>query len=211
MAAFTLNDKPLYFGLGIGAGVAVLLLVLVHFLMIEGMNEQITTMEGQIAELDKKIEQGRTAEKKLQQFRAEIDRLQQELEKLRRILPSTKNTEEIIQKIKALVDQGGFVLNRMTFPKLGSPSSDPYIEWPIVISVDGRYHELAMLYNRLGNYSRIINVENINVKALPVQFDRTINAEFTAKTFVYAEPVEADTKSKKSKPKPGGESKGEGE
>src|SRR5207253_1022925 len=112
--------------------------------------------------------------------------------KLRRILPSTRNTEEIIKKIKSLVDQGDFVLHKLTFPKLApAQGGDPYAEWPISISVDGRYHNLAILFNRLSNFSRIINVEQINIHALSNQVDRTISAEFVAKTFVYQEPKEA--------------------
>jgi len=132
--------------------------------------------------------------------------------KLRRILPSTRNTEEIIQKIKALVDQGDFALKKLSFPKkLESKGGDPYAEWPITVSVDGRYHSLAIFFNRLGNFSRIMNVENITISALGTQTEKTITADFTAKTFVYVEPGEGKTE-KKAKPggaKPAKESAGE--
>src|SRR5207253_5558818 len=112
--------------------------------------------------------------------------------KLRRILPSTRNTEEIIKKIKSLVDQGDFVLHKLTFPKLApAQGGDPYAEWPISVSVDGRYHNLAILFNRLSNFSRIMNVEQINITALPTQTTKTITSEFIAKTFVYVEPTTA--------------------
>lgn len=207
--ALNLNDKPFYVGLGIGLVIAIVLVVGVHFWLVEPMNEQIRADSAKIAELDKKIEQGRAAERKLQQFRAEVDRLQEELEKLRRILPSTRNTEEIIQKLKALVDQGDFVLVKLVFPRLGTPKAgDPYAEWPIAVSVRGRYHELAILFNRLGNYSRIINVEQIVINALPSQIDRTISADFIAKTFVYVEPTVADDKDTKNKKKPAAQKEG---
>src|SRR5438105_3480242 len=117
--ALTLADKPWYWGAGIGLVVAILVLVGTHMYLVTPINEKIHADETQIADLDKKIEQGRAAERKLPQFRAEVDRLKVELEKLRRILPSTKNTEEIIQKIKQLVDQGDFTLRQLTFPQPG--------------------------------------------------------------------------------------------
>lgn len=200
--AFTLNDKPIWWGLGIGVVLAALIIGGTYYELITPINDKIAADVSQINELDKKIEQGRAAERKLPQFRAEVARLQIELEKLRRILPSTRNTEEIIQKIKALVDQGDFSLKKLIFPSLGAPKSgDPYAEWPIQVSVDGRYHNLAILFNRLGNFSRIMNVENIAIRALPVQVEKTITADFVAKTFVYVEPKPAsDTKTAK----PGG-------
>jgi len=200
--AVSLNDKPLYVGLGVGLVIAALLIGATHIWLVTPIVDEMHSDEAQITELDKKIDAGRAAERKLPQFRAEVARLEQELEKLRRILPSTRNTEEIIQKIKALVDQGDFILKKLTFPDLGAAKGgDPYSEWPISVSVEGRYHNLAILYNRLGNFSRIMNVENIQIKALPVQVEKTISADFIAKTFVYVEPVDTKT-DKKSANKP---------
>ncbi len=199
--AFTLNDKPIWWGALIGAVLAGLIIGGTYMYPITAVNGKIAADVAQINDLDKKIEQGRAAERKLPQFRAEVGRLQIELEKLRRILPSTRNTEEIIQKIKALVDQGDFSLKKLTFPSLTTPKSgDPYAEWPIEVSVEGRYHNLAILFNRLGNFSRIMNVEQISIKALSVQVEKTISADFVAKTFVYVEPTAATAETKAAKP-----------
>ena len=187
--AFTLEGKPWYYGIGIGVALAGGIVWAANAYVIAPVDAQIKAAEAQIKELDTKIEQGKSAQRKLPQFREEVHRLELELEKLRRILPSTRNTEEIIKKIKSLVDQGDFILRKLTFPKLAPASGgDPYAEWPISISVDGRYHNLAILFNRLSNFSRIINVEQIAVNALSTQVDRTITSEFVAKTFVYVEP-----------------------
>ena len=184
-----LEGKPWYYGLGIGLFLAVLCVGLVQYLLIGDIDAKIKDDDGKLTALDNQIAQGRAAERKLPQFREEVARLQVELEKLRRILPSNRNTEEIIKKIKALVDQGDFLLRRMTFPALGTPQgSDPYAEWPISIEMDGGYDNLAILFNRLSNFSRIINVEQFTITGLPSQVDRTISASFTAKTFVYVEP-----------------------
>src|SRR5579872_6984702 len=208
MADLGLEGKPWYFGLGIGIVLAGVLIWLAQWQLVTPVDNDIKAAEAQIKDLDTKIEQGRSAQRKLPQFREEVHRLELELEKLRRILPSTRNTEEIIKKIKSLVDQGDFVLHRLTFPKLvQAQSGDPYAEWPISITVDGRYHNLAILFNRLSNFSRIMNVEQIKITALPTQTDRTITSDFVAKTFVYVEPKEEPAKAAAAKPggaKPGG-------
>jgi len=207
MAALTLEGKPWYYGIGIGLVLAALVVWLAHWQLIQPTDDQIRAADAKIKELDTKIEQGRSAQRKLPQFREEVRRLELELEKLRRILPSTRNTEEIIKKIKSLVDQGDFILHRLTFPKLVQASSgDPYAEWPISITLDGRYHNLAILFNRLSNFSRIMNVEQITITALPVQTDRTITTDFVANTFVYVEPKEPE----KPAAKPGGAKPGGG-
>ncbi len=197
--ALTIDDKPWWVGLIIGLVLAAAALYGVEYLLVKDIKKGIAEAETQIGELDQKISQGRAAERKLPQFREEVKRLELELEKLRRILPSNRNTEEIIKKLKSLVDQGEFTWRNLSFPSLNKETSDPYVEWPISVSVDGRYHDLAILFNRLGNFSRIMNVENIRISALPNQETKTIAANFVAKTFVYVEPQATET----DKAKPG--------
>jgi type IV pilus assembly protein PilO len=201
--ALTLDDKPWWMGLLVGLVLAGGILYAVETFVAKDIKKDIVTLDNEIAELDKKILQGQAAERKLPQFREEVKRLELELEKLRRILPSTRNTEEIIKKLKSLVDQGEFTLNRLSFPPLGETSSDPYVEWPIDVAVQGRYHDLAILFNRLGNFSRIVNVENIRITARSDQERETISSEFIAKTFVYVEPPEPAAPAE-GEAKPGG-------
>jgi len=184
-----LDGKPWYYGLGIGLFLAVVCVALVQYLLIGDIETKIKSADSQLTALDNQIAQGRAAERKLPQFREEVARLQVELEKLRRILPSNRNTEEIIKKIKALVDQGDFLLKKISFPAIGAPQgSDPYAEWPISVEMEGGYHNLAILFNRLSNFSRVFNVEQFTITALGSQLDRTVATSFTAKTFVYVEP-----------------------
>ena len=186
--ALSLDDKPWWVGLVVGLVLAGAVLYAVEAFLVKDVKREQSSAEQKIEELDKKIQAGRAAERKLPQFREEVKRLELELEKLRRILPSTRNTEEIIKKIKSLVDQGEFTWRNLTLPSLSKKTSDPYVEWPISVAVDGRYHDLAILFNRLGNFSRIVNVENIKISALSNQETKTIAANFVAKTFVYVEP-----------------------
>jgi type IV pilus assembly protein PilO len=193
MAGLSLDGKPWYFGLILGLVLAAVIIWVANYFAIADLTKQIEGADNQLRDLDTKIEQGRSAERKLPQFREEVKRLTADLTKLRSILPSTRNTEEIIKRIKTLVDAGNFTLRKLTFPPLApAQGSDPYAEWPISISVDGRYHNLATLFDHLSKFKRIVNVEQISIAALPTQAERTITADFTAKTFVYVEPKEPE-------------------
>lgn len=193
MAGLSLEGKPWYFGLLIGLVLAIAVIWGVNYALIGDIDNQISAADAQLKDLDTKIEQGRSAQRKLPQFREEVNKLTADLKKLKDILPSTRNTEMIIKKIKQLVDAGNFVLRKLTFPKLAAvQGSDPYAEWPISVSVDGRFHNLAILFNSLGNFPRVINVEQISIGALSVQADHTITADFVAKTFVYVEAKEPE-------------------
>ena len=187
MATTGLEDKPWYFGVIAGVVLAAGIVAGVHYTLVTKINQGISSAESEKQKLQSKIAEGRAAEQQLPQFREEVARLELELQKLRRILPSSKNTDEIIKKIKSLVDQGDFLLKRLVFPDLVQ-SDDVYSEWNISVSLDGSYHDLALLFNRLSNFSRIMNVEQFTITALGSQLDKTTTCDFVAKTFVYVEP-----------------------
>jgi type IV pilus assembly protein PilO len=201
-----LEGKPIWWGLGIGLGAGLLIVFGVHWYFVSNtgaINDQIAQASSEMDTLNVTIEKGRAAERKLPQFREQVQELERQLEKLRRILPSSRNTEEIIKKIKALVDQGDFDFKSLKFPDLPETASGdvPIVEWPISVAVSGNYHDLAILFNRLSNFTRIMNVDQFTITARSQQETRTIESEFIAKTFVYIEPKEAPAE-KKPGPKP---------
>src|ERR1700741_915789 len=134
--AITMDDKPWWVGLAVGVVLAAVVLYLADRYVVKDIKKDIVAADEKIADLDQKISKGRSAERKLPQFREEVRRLELELEKLRRILPSQKNTEEIIKKMKSPVDQGDFTLRRLACPPLTPKGTDPYAELAISVSVD---------------------------------------------------------------------------
>src|SRR3954467_5717452 len=107
MATLTLDDKPWWVGALVGVVLFGGILWAVKSYVIEPIESQIRDAEGRIAELDKQFEQGRAGGRKVSQSREEVRRLQLELDKLRRSLPASRNTEELLKKGESLVDQRG--------------------------------------------------------------------------------------------------------
>ena len=98
------------------------------------------------------------------QFREEVKRLELELSKLLQILPSKRNTEELIKRIETLTRQGDFTLKKFTPGEF--IQKDFYAEWPIDIQVEGTYHNLALFFDRMSRFSRIVNVEDMKITSL---------------------------------------------
>jgi type IV pilus assembly protein PilO len=181
-----LEEKKWWVAGLIGLGIGIALAVALHYFWLRGVNEEIARKTTELKGLQDEIQKGRAAERKLSQFREEVKRLELELAKLLQILPSARNTEDLIKRIEALTRQGDFTLKKFT---PGEPvAKDFYSEYPIDISLDGTYHNLALLFDRMSRFSRIINVEDMKVGSILGTADaagKSITANFVAKTFIY--------------------------
>jgi type IV pilus assembly protein PilO len=190
MAIAALKERPWYVGLAAGVGVALLLVGLAWWRLYSPQRQRIRSQDAKLSELQGKIQEGRAAKQRLPQFREEVRRLELELDKLLRILPARLNTEDLLRRLRALAEQGDLDILRITPGNLSD--KDFYAEWPIQISLQGTFHNLALFFDRIGRFSRIINVDNLAVRDIDPTRNQghSINAGFTAKTFVYREEEE---------------------
>ena len=178
-----LEDRPWYYALGIGLAVGIAFAGAVHYMWFRNLNQEIANKRTELEGLNTEITKGRAAERKLSQFREEVKRLELELSKLLQILPSKRNTEELIKRIETLTRQGDFTLK--TFKPGDFVQKDFYAEWPITVAIDGTYHNLALFFDRMSRFSRIVNVEDLKVGSLNDTPGKSIQSTFTAKTFIY--------------------------
>lgn len=187
-----LEGKPYYWGLIVALVTGGVLFWLAHQVKFEGMHAQIRSQESRLTDLQAQLTKGRIAKQQLPQFREEVRRLEGELDKLLRILPARRNTPQLLRRVRALTEQGDFRILRIQ-PR-GFVDRDFYSEWPININLEGGYHNLALFFDRISRFSRIINIDNLVVTNLRGggASTHTIGATFQAKTFVYKEPPAAE-------------------
>ena len=184
-----LEGKPWYISAAVAVGLTLAIVFGANWAM-SGKKEQITRQQNHLMDLDRQINDGRSAERSLPQFREEVGRLELELSKLLRILPSRRNTEDLLRRIRTLTEQGDFSLLAFT-PRDLSPR-DFYYEWPILIRLNGTYHNLALFFDRIRRFSRIINIEDLRVSSLRGGGHHTIGASFVMKTFLYNDPEDQE-------------------
>jgi type IV pilus assembly protein PilO len=75
-----------------------------------------------------------------------------------------------------------------------------HAEWPIALELDGTYHNLAIFFDRVGKFTRIVNISGVNVKGKTrPEPNSTITATCVATTFVLLEKPTAAAKGKPAK------------
>jgi type IV pilus assembly protein PilO len=186
-----LEGKPWYYGAIAGLLAGGLIYFGAHKFLLTPKSDRIAAYEAELTTLQAKIQEGLTAQRELPRFREEVRELELKLDKLLRILPARRNTPELMRRVRLLTEQGDFQLLRFT-PKQYI-ERDFYSEWPIDIRLEGGYHNLALLFDKISHFSRIINIENLQINARTGGAStHSISASFTAKTFVYKEEEAVD-------------------
>jgi type IV pilus assembly protein PilO len=181
-----LEGKPWWHGLIAGVLAGAVFFGLMYLWQLKPKREQIAALEADLKAKQQQILKGRAAQQQLPEFRRQVQELQLQLDKLLRILPVRRKTADLLRRLRSLAEQGDLTLKRFTPGQLAD--KDFYSEWPIEVAVEGVYHNLALFFDKISHYSRIINIENLNIEAFSGKGPHTIRASFIAKTFVYKPP-----------------------
>ena len=189
-----LEGKPWFYGAGVAALLGAAVVGGGYYMKFQNMNKQIQRKAGSLSALEDKIRDGEAAEAQLPQFMEEVERLELELEKLLRILPSRRKTEDLLRRIRNLTEQGDFLLVSFD-PGSLAQQDDFYSRWNINIELEGTYHALALFFDRVSRFSRIINIDSLKItpKTSRVKRNQTIRATFVANTFLANEPSPGDS------------------
>jgi type IV pilus assembly protein PilO len=186
MADNALTRLSLAGQLGVSAVVAAVIGGLFYWQVWGPMVKDHTTKTANLERLQKDIRALEVTANKLPEFQREVVLLEAKLDTLKRILPPSKETPDLMKKVQYLAVQSNLTIKK--FNPSATANREFYQEFPINIDVEGTYHNLAMFFDRIRRLSRLVNVGNLKIKgqSKPTA-SKTIGAACQAITFVYVE------------------------
>ncbi|HZT78053.1 MAG TPA: type 4a pilus biogenesis protein PilO [Vicinamibacterales bacterium] len=154
----------------------------------------IESRRGQITSLRADINKGLSTARKLPEFQAQVADLQTRLESLRAVLPDEKDAADLLNRMQNVAAQSSLTIK--TFKPGAIVTKQLHAEWPIELELEGTYHNLAIFFDRVGKFTRIVNVTGVDIKGKDKSdANTTITAHCVATTFVLLD--------KPTPPKPG--------
>jgi len=174
----TLTKLPWYAQVGAfvalaGAGVGV------FFYYYEmPVRADMASRETQLTALRGDINKGLTTAQKLPEFRAQVADLEGRLANLKQILPEEKDAADLLNRMQTVAAQSNMTIKG--FKPNPTVTKQLHAEWPITLELEGTYHNLATFFDRVGNFTRIVNISGLDVKGKDNAANRDSNATITA-------------------------------
>ena len=157
----------------------------------------LDSRQQQLASLRADITKGLSTAKKLPEFRAQVSDLEIRLEGLRAVLPDEKDAADLLNRMQVVASQSSLTIK--SFKPGATVTKQLHAEWPITLELEGTYHNLALFFDRVGKFTRIVNVTGVEIKGKDKpEPNATITATCVATTFVLL-----DKPGPKAAPKPG--------
>ncbi|MGD8539259.1 MAG: type 4a pilus biogenesis protein PilO [Candidatus Aminicenantes bacterium] len=171
---------------------ALIILGLFYFLYYKGKNEELQTVREERIRTEAEIVELRAKKRQMDQIEKEIAEMKGTLSRLETIIPLREEISDILRKIQQLAWDSRLTIEKF-IPK-ADVDMEFYYEKPIAIEITGNYHNLALFYDRLSNFSRLYNIEDFTIRSRRNQTDTsTIIAQSTATTYIFKEEIPEET------------------
>ena len=179
----SLNKLPWYGQIGLFVVLALAGVYVFYAYYAAPAQAEIKAQQLQLAQLQINVNKALATARQLPAFRARVQELTARLDSLKPILPEQKDVADLLRRLQTMAVESHLTIRGVKPEK--TVEKPMHVEWPISLELDGTYNNLALFFDRINHFPRIINVSEVDVKAKPKQDgDSTVSAVCKATTFV---------------------------
>jgi type IV pilus assembly protein PilO len=151
--------------------------------------EKIEELKNEQQTLDSKLLRANAKKRQLKHLQNEMIKAQAEFKMVKKKLPEQKEIPSLLANISRSGHEAG--LEFLLFQPGPEKRKDFYAEIPVSIRVSGKYHDVALFFDKVSRLSRIVNIDNIRIAGITK--DNKLETSCTAITyrFVEAQPPPA--------------------
>ena len=137
----------------------------------------------QLVSLRGDITKGLATARKLPEFRSQVTELEGRLDNLKAVLPEEKDASDLLRRMQTEAARSNLEIK--SFKPSPTVTKQLHAEWPISLELEGTYHNLAIFFDRIGKFTRIVNISGLDVRGKEKpEPNATIRATCVATTFV---------------------------
>ncbi len=195
----SLTKLPWYAQIGAFVVLALGGMAAFYFYYEQPATADMASRQGQLAALRADITKGYATAKRLPEFKSQVGELEARLEGLKSVLPDAKDAADLLRRLQTVATQSNLTIK--SFKPAPTVTKQLHAEWPISLELDGTYHNLATFFDRVGKFTRIVNITGLDVKGKDkAEPNSTISATCVATTFVLLDKAALAKKAATAKP-----------
>jgi len=167
------------------AALALVLVMIVgghYWFVYRGQADDLKKQERALATLEEELQEKQEIAGNLSMFKKKVEFLQQKLEEKKKNLPDDANMDMLLKTLNELSEKSDIRITKFT-PK-PEVKKNFYAEIPVLMQIQGNYHEITTFFDKVAKEDRIINITNIAMKDPKEKSGKIVlQASCMAKTF----------------------------
>jgi type IV pilus assembly protein PilO len=181
--------RPKYQRLLMLLGIMLIIAAIFVYLVYLPMQDDLSRLNKQSADLERKLVNDRRIAANLPVFKAEYEKMQLQLEEALTQLPNDKEIPKLLTSIASTAKENG--LNVLYFKPGGETPRGFYAEVPVSLKLVGSFHQVAKFFYDVSSLPRIVNLSNVDLGGAKDEGGRLmLNISTLATTFRFLDKAE---------------------
>lgn len=173
---------PLWQRLAMLGGVLVLIIGLGVWFLGVPKYEELGKLKQETQKLDGEIAEKRLVANNLGKFKTEFARMEERFEKALTKLPNQSEIPSLLTNLAGLAKDNG--LEVLAFKPAAEVPKGFFAEVPADLNLRGTYHQVALFASAIGDLSRIVNLNNLNMGRAKIEGNQAV-IEVSTKVMTY--------------------------
>ena len=178
----------------ISSGIFLLVIGLFVWLLYIPKYKNISKLETDLQSLRTQLRKAKADARDLKKFQDKMKKAEARFRKAKKSLPEKEEIPSLLSSISQSGQDSG--LEFLLFQPKGERRKDFYAEIPVNIKVTGRFHNVALFFDKVARLPRVVNIQNIRLK--PSKGGKSLTTSCTAVTYKFIERAPRTKKKKKT-------------
>jgi len=148
----------------IALGVVIVLLCVGYYYGIHAPKVlELETKQQELTKLNAKYSEQQRVLANIENFRQELRDMQEQFKDALKQLPNSSEIPALLSNISSLAQESGLEIT--LFKPAPELAKGFYADIPVSMKVRGNYHDIGYFFEKIAKLDRIVNIENISMKA----------------------------------------------
>ena len=157
--------------------------------------QQYNKLSSEYSDLNKKLSAAKITAKELPKLKEEFNKAEIQLSVVMKALPESKEIPSLLESISLSGQEAG--LEFVLFQPGIERNKSFYAEIPVSIQISGKYHNVAVFFDKVARLPRIVNIQDIVMRVDQSKKNNDLVTTCTAVTYKFLDTKDSEIPNKK--------------